>query len=171
MNEAMLLISTITTVKHTGAVFAAHRAQQQIARLCFSDNVNTDVQHLTKQSVARLLGEISEAEKIRDSPLRRSTGHTLGFPAMMRSEVLSWVAFLATMSSEVSSWVAHRSLCHAVLTDVLRVSLPTEESLQNFRESIALGQESGTPMLFSCRMIAYGLFRSVPTRYKAGFMC
>lgn len=133
VNEAgMLLINTITTLKHTGAAFAAHRALQQIAKLCFSDNVTTDVQHLTKQWIAHLLGEISEAEKIRDSTLRRSTGHALGFLAIMRSEV--------------SSRVAHRPLCHAVLTDVLRLSLPSKGSLHNFRESIGLGQECRTPM-------------------------
>jgi hypothetical protein len=133
VNEAgMLLISTITTLKHTGAAFAAHRALQQLAKLCFSDNINTDVQHLTKQWIARLLGEISEAEKIRDSTLRRSTGHALGFLAIMRSEV--------------SSRIAHRPLCHAVLTDVLRLSLPTKEDLNSFKESTGLGQESRTPM-------------------------
>jgi Putative death-receptor fusion protein (DUF2428) len=69
----MLLISTLTSLKHAGAAFAAHSALQEIATAC-----------LSKKLVA---GAVTD--KVRDSTLRRSTGYALGFLAIMRSEVVS----------------------------------------------------------------------------------
>jgi hypothetical protein len=74
----MLLISTLTSLKHTGAVFAAHRAIQKIATRCLGDDGDSTLQQLPAQWTKRLLDEVSEVDRVRHSTLRRSTGYALG---------------------------------------------------------------------------------------------
>jgi hypothetical protein len=74
----MLLISTLTSLKHTGAVFAAHRAIQQIATRCLGGDGDSTLQKLPEQWANRLLDEVSEVDIVRHATLRRSTGYALG---------------------------------------------------------------------------------------------
>ena len=82
-----LLISTLTTLKHAGAAFAARDALQQIASNCLSLKNPSDIRSLPDAWSNRLLDEISLNEKVRNSTLRRSTGYALGFLAIMRADV------------------------------------------------------------------------------------
>ena len=74
----MLLISTLTSLKHTGAAFAAHRALQRMAQRCLVDSKESALPQLPSQWAGRLLDEVSEINRIRDSTLRRSAGYGLG---------------------------------------------------------------------------------------------
>ena len=121
----MLLISTLVSLKHAGAAFAAHRALQQISLVCFQSRDPILVK-LPSSWTNRLLEEISETERVRDSTLRRSTGYALGFLAIMRSEV----------SSKADS----RSLCAFILSKILRLSLPPKEELHLFFAKLKLSK-------------------------------
>ena len=135
-DTGMLLISTLTSLKHTGTAFAANRALQAIAKMCLSaEKASQDVEQLPSKWVSRLHGEILETDKVRNSTLRRSTGHALGFLSIMRSEV--------------SSRVAPRPLCRRILTDILRLSLPSQQSLESFIERVGLMKESCVFPMFS----------------------
>ncbi|KAL7572577.1 hypothetical protein ACA910_000394 [Epithemia clementina (nom. ined.)] len=116
VNQAgVLLISTLTSLKHTGAAYAAHNAFQQIAQLPFQ---HKHLQHLTAAWINRLLAEITHSEKIRDSTLRRSTGYGLGFLSIMRSEV---------------ACCKHpRLLCRNITQSILRLAMPPDEWLNRF---------------------------------------
>lgn len=119
----MLLISTLVSLKHVGAAFAAHRALQQISLFCFNSKVPA-LGSLPSSWANRLLGEITEAEKVRDSTLRRSTGYGLGFLAIMRSEV--------------SSGSDTRGLCVFILSKIMRLTLPSTGDLRHFFAKLKL---------------------------------
>ena len=121
----MLLISTLISLKHVGAAFAAHRALQQISLFCFN-STDPALGSLPLSWANRLLGEITEAEKVRDSTLRRSTGYGLGFLAIMRSEV--------------SSGSDSRNLCVFILSKILRLTLPSTVDLQHFFAKLKLSE-------------------------------
>ena len=124
LNQAgMLLISTLTSLKHAGAAFAAHRALQQIAEHCL-DSSESFIAKLPALWAQRLLDEISETEKVRDSTLRRSTGYALGFLAIMRSEM--------------SAKVEPRTLCTYILSQILTLSLPAKHDLDMFLSKVGL---------------------------------
>lgn len=112
-----LLISTLVSLKHAGAAFAAHRALQQISEFCFKSKDQL-VGNLPASWAKRLLEEISSGERVRDSTLRRSTGYALGFLAIMRSEV--------------SSKAEPRTLCPYILKRILRLSLPSNDSIRDY---------------------------------------
>lgn len=69
-----LLISTIISLKHHGAAFAAHKSLQKICRKCSSGEME-DLRLLPSKWSQRLLNEISSPDNVRDSTLRRSTGY------------------------------------------------------------------------------------------------
>lgn len=121
--SAMLLINTLTSLKHAGAAFAAHRALQQIVTSCF-DETDASILQLPSMWTHRLLEEISATDKVRDSTLRRSTGYALGFLSIMRSEI--------------ATQVDPRSLCPFILSNILRLSLPAEEDLEVFLDKLKL---------------------------------
>lgn len=137
----MLLISTLTSLKHAGAAFAAHRALQQISEFCFS-STDSVVAKLPVRWAQRLVSEMSEAEKVRDSTLRRSTGLALGFLAIMRSE----------MSSKADP----RTVCHYILSNILKLSLPPKQELGLFLKSLELStpqQQSVFSFLPPCEAV------------------
>ncbi len=70
-----LLISTLTTLKHQGAAFAAHKALQSFCTRCFKEVHGNEIRQLPYAWSERLLKEISHTEIVRDSTLRRSTGY------------------------------------------------------------------------------------------------
>lgn len=122
-----LLISTLTTLKHQGAAFAAHRALQDIVAFCFKTSCFKN--HFASHPILwanRLMEEISGAGHVRDSTLRRSTGYGL--------------AFLSIMRSEPPSSVTPRMLCPDIMLTLLQMSLPSEEELQSFLQRIDLSE-------------------------------
>ena len=126
-NEAgMLLVSTLTSLKHTGAAFAAHRAIQNIAQSCFDVSSETSIQQLPTQWASRLLREVSETDKIRDSTLRRSLGYSLGFLSLMRSEI--------------SCRPSPRPLCRWLLTDLVKMSLPSRRDVESLFSKIGIDE-------------------------------
>ena len=110
-----LLLSTLTTLKHAGAAFAARDALQQIATSCLKPNHPSDVRSLPSVWSYRLIDEISLNEKVRNSTLRRSTGYALGFLAIMRADV----------SNKSDSSV----LSTPLLKQLLILSLPPEQRI------------------------------------------
>ena len=82
-----LLLSTLTTLKHAGAAFAARDSLQLIAIDCLSPKNSPEIRFLPDAWSRRLIDEISLNEKVRNSTLRRSTGYALGFLAMMRADI------------------------------------------------------------------------------------
>ena len=124
-----LLISTLTSLKNTGAAYSAHTVLQQIARACLEKH---ELNVLPSQWVGRLFREITSTEKIRDSTLRRSTGYALGFLAVMRSEVS-----LRRSSRNISCMVAQR---------LLLSTLPNFGQLSSFIVKIGV---TGQSKLFS----------------------
>ena len=120
VNQAgVLLISTLTSLKHTGAAYAAHTALQQIAQLSMQ---HKQLHHLPAVWVDRLLGEITKTDKVRDSTLRRSTGWVLGFLSIMRSEVICRKL--------------PRPLCRRVVQNILHLAMPSDEWLSGFLEVV-----------------------------------
>jgi hypothetical protein len=119
-----LLISTLTSLKHTGAAFAAHRSLQKISLFCLQQGSNAFLLQLPHQWSSRLLDEIS-IDKVRDSTLRRSLGYSLGLTAIMRSEV----------SSVPSS---PRKLCYQIIKRLFVFSLPSQQKLIHFLEKIKM---------------------------------
>jgi hypothetical protein len=128
----MLLISTLTSVKHTGAAFAAHNSLQEIASACLSQRLEPEAAQLPQLWINRLLDEISITNKVRDSTLRRSTGYALGFLAIMRSEI--------------SSSSGPSTLCQQVLTNILRLSLPSKQRLRLAFEKLGLTRDHESPV-------------------------
>ncbi|CAB9528615.1 adenoma-associated protein homolog (Partial), partial [Seminavis robusta] len=120
-----LLISTLISLKHAGAAFAASRALQQIAEYCFNSS-DIHVGRLPSLWANRLLDEISSAERVRDSTLRRSTGYALGFLAIMRSEV--------------SSNVDPHRLCPFILAKLVQLTIPPRKDLEHCFDKLKLPQ-------------------------------
>jgi hypothetical protein len=112
-----LLLSTLTTLKHAGAAFAARDALQLIASSCMSPKKPMELRGLPQEWSRRLLEEISLKERVRNSTLRRSTGYALGFMAIMRAEVLTSKANSALMSK-------------SILLKLLTFSLPPSERIE-----------------------------------------
>jgi hypothetical protein len=123
----MLLISTLTSVKHAGAAFASRDSLQEISTACMSAEDSKRAKKLPELWVDRLLDEISLIEKVRDSTLRRSTGYALGFLAIMRSEM--------------ASKSGPSTLCPRVLEAIIMLSLPPEEKVKNAFEKLQLPDE------------------------------
>lgn len=119
-----LLISTLTTLKHQGAAFAAHRALQEIVEFCFTTSLNESFVNLPLVWAKRLVRDISGEDNVRDSTLRRSTGYALGFLSIMRSEP--------------PSSVTPRTLCPDMLGTLVRLSLPPEEELDRYMKLLRL---------------------------------
>eukprot|EP00977_Amphora_coffeiformis_P000647 scaffold142_cov155-Amphora_coffeaeformis.AAC.11 len=116
-----LLISTLTSLKHTGAAYAAHSALQLIARATLD---STDKSSLPLGWVDRLFREITSMDKIRDSTLRRSTGYSLGFLSVMRAEI--------------SLRSVPRSICLKVTHRILSLTLPPPSRLHDFLLTVGL---------------------------------
>lgn len=132
-NEAgMLLVSTLTSLKHTGAAFAAHRAIQLISQTCFRQTFNQSLTQIPFQWASRLIAEVSRSEKIRDSTLRRSIGYSLGFLSLMRSEVSS---------------SSHHPLCRHLMADILTLSLPAKRQYDFFTSKIGIDRECKQSLL------------------------
>ena len=123
-----LLISTLTTLKHQGAAFAAHRALQELANFCFNTSLDESFARFPLVWSKRLMSEISGIHKVRDSTLRRSTGYAL--------------AFLSIMRSESPSTVAPRILCPDILATLVRMSLPLEKQLKTHFQQLSLTIDS-----------------------------
>lgn len=119
-----ILITTMTALKHQGAAYAAQRALQQIATYCMSKVSATELRRFPKRWSERLAIEISSAEKVRDSTLRRSTGYALGFLALMRSEL--------------SLKVFPRTLCPNILARLVMLALPPKSSVEEHAASLGL---------------------------------
>ena len=115
-----LLLSTLTTLKHAGAAFAARDALQLIAIHCLNPKNPSDIRALPNVWSHRLVDEISLNEKVRNSTLRRSTGYALGFLAIMRADVGN-----KSKSSSISV---------PLLQKLLMLSLPSERRVE---ESLA----------------------------------
>ena len=111
-----LFISTLISLKHAGAAFAARDALQEIARMCLLSK-DGELQKIPERWINRLLDEIGSADKVRDSTLRRSTGYALGFVALMRAALASRSIFA--------------TLCDRILRQLIRCSLPAETELKN----------------------------------------
>lgn len=111
-----LFISTLISLKHAGAAFAARDALQEIARICLQSK-DDELRKIPERWVTRLLEEIGSADKVRDSTLRRSTGYALGFLALMRATLAS--------RSIVSAQ------CDRILRQLIRCSLPAETALKD----------------------------------------
>jgi hypothetical protein len=122
----VLLISTISSLKHAGAAFVARDSLQEVAKVCMSSS-NKDVSALPELWARRLLEEISSYEKVRESTLRRSTGYALGFLAIMRSEI--------------SSKPGSSTIIPRVLENILAFSLPPEEEVKLAFERLQLSDE------------------------------
>lgn len=99
-----LLLSTLTTLKHQGAAFAAHRALQALAEFCFDHDSGAFV-HLPLSWNWWLDNEISSSDRVRDSTLRRSTGYGLAFLAIMRAEKAPKI-----LSPEIMAAIVHMSM-------------------------------------------------------------
>jgi hypothetical protein len=120
-----LLISTLTSLKHTGAAYAAHASLQRIVKS------SLDTGHLSEfplNWVDRLFREITSMDKVKDSTLRRSTGYALGFLSIMRSEI-------ALRS-------VPRLLCGRITQQVLSLTLPPITRLKEFLSTIGLSPEN-----------------------------
>jgi hypothetical protein len=130
-----LLISTLTSLKHAGAAFAAHNALQEIATSCLSKDSESSLSKLPPVWTDRLLEEISGSDKVRDSTLRRSTGYALGFLSIMRSET--------------SSKFGSSTLCSRILSRILRQSLPSEKQMNSELERLDLAEKDAQGPLFT----------------------
>lgn len=109
-----LLISTLTSLKHQGAAFAAHKSLQKLCSICYSGiRMANDIRHLPSDWSEKLLHGISSVELVRDSTLRRSTGYGLGFLSILRSEQVS-----------------PRFLFPHILSNIIRLSLPATSAME-----------------------------------------
>ena len=119
----MLVVNTLTSLKHTGAAFAAHKGLQSIAESCFRVDCDSRA-GLPERWATRMLEVISESEKIRDSTLRRSLGYSLGFLSLQRAEI--------------STQTPPRRLCRHLVINLLKMSLPPRAEIQVFFTNIEL---------------------------------
>lgn len=120
-----LLLSTLTTLKHAGAAFAARDALQQIAANCLNTKNPSNIRSLPDLWSHRLIDEISLNEKVRNSTLRRSTGYALGFLAIMRADVGN-----KSDSSIMST---------PLLQQLLMLSLPPEQRIEESLAKLKIG--------------------------------
>ena len=118
------MISTLTTLKHAGAAFAARDSLQTVVATCLSSKVDDKIRCLPERWAARLIEEISMSEKVRDSTLRRSTGYALGFLAIMRSEI--------------ASKKGPNLICSRTLERLITFSLPPEEQVKRAFDKLEL---------------------------------
>lgn len=123
-----LLITTLTSLKHQGAAFAAHKALQQLCILCYSTS-SFNIMQLPSIWAEKFLFEMSSAEIVRDSTLRRSTGYGLGFLSVLRSEQVS-----------------PKFLFPKVLSCIIRLSLPSASVMR--RQIDACGLSSDDMFIF-----------------------
>jgi Putative death-receptor fusion protein (DUF2428) len=130
-----LLITTMTSLKHQGAAFAAQKALQQVAAHCASRHAVLELRELPIQWSERLMCEISKDDKVRDSTLRRSTGYALGFLALMRSEI--------TLK------VFPKQLCPSILASLVTLSLPSRSILHQQLKDFKLHCPDSAEFLFS----------------------
>ena len=120
------MLSTLTTLKHAGAAFAARDALQQIATNCLNPKYPSDIRSLPDVWSHRLIDEISLNEKVRNSTLRRSTGYALGFLAIMRADVGN-----KSDSSVMST---------PLLQHLLMLSLPPEQRIEKSLAKLKIGE-------------------------------
>jgi hypothetical protein len=120
-----LLISTLTTLKHAGAAFAARDSLQEVVAVCLAAKNSEYLQRLPDAWANRLIHEISMSDKVRDSTLRRSTGYALGFVAIMRSEI--------------ASKRGPTGICFRILDQLLTFSLPPADQVRSALEQLDLG--------------------------------
>lgn len=118
-----LLITTLTSLKHQGAAFAAHKALQQLCILCYS-TTSFDIMQLPSIWADKFLYEISSAEIVRDSTLRRSTGYGLGFLSILRSEQVS-----------------PKFLFPKVISYIIKLSLPAESVMKRQTSASSLSSD------------------------------
>ena len=82
-NIGSILISAMTSLKHTGAAYAAHNSLQRIAEKCCKDT-NTESSRIFDAWLQRVFSEVNDETVVRDSMLRRSTGIALCFLSILR---------------------------------------------------------------------------------------
>lgn len=111
-----LLISTLTTLKHAGAAFAARDSLQVVVAVAMGAAYDERIRELPTGWAKRLIAEISTSDKVRDSTLRRSTGYGLGFLAIMRSEL--------------SRKQGPPKISNHIIDTLLSLSLPPEERIK-----------------------------------------
>jgi hypothetical protein len=133
-----LLLSTLISVKHTGAAYAAHNSLQKIATACLASS-DVSILELPQKWMTRLLAEISEAEKVRNSTLRRSTGYGLGFLALARADI--------------SSHKSSRLLCRQALTTILTLSMPPKSLFHTFLKAFQHDTRSDGEPPFSFSLV------------------
>ena len=129
-----LLISTLTSLKHQGAAFAAHKSLQKLCQICYtqkSADSDTKLMSLPSEWSRRLLHEISSQEIVRDSTLRRSTGYGLGCLSILRSEQST-----------------PRFLFPQVLAQIIRLSLPSLSCIINQEKKWGIALSGGDTFLF-----------------------
>ena len=111
-----LLISCLTTLKHQGAAFAAHKSLQSLCSICYSPDATESLRKLPSLWAKRFVSEISgKASEVRDSTLRRSTGYGLGFLSILRTENIS-----------------PRFLFPYVLANIIKLSLPPASAMNSY---------------------------------------
>ena len=121
-SSGKLLLRTLSSLKHQGAAFAAHKSLEQICVVCMQSNLTMS---MPLEWALYLLREISAKEEVRDSTLRRSTGIALGFLSVMRSEP--------------PSTIAPRTTCPFVLSNLIRLSLPPKSEVESKFKKVSLG--------------------------------
>ena len=121
-----LLISTLTSLKHTGAAFAAHRALQTIAQSCFLASHDLALNTYPLKWMERIVGEVSTLDKIRDSTLRRSTGYSLTVLSLMRAEGIART---------------QHSICRSLLIRIVSLCLPSKTQSDMFANKMQLTEE------------------------------
>lgn len=119
-NAGILLLKTLTSMKHQGTSFTAHESLQQICDACFCSQ-REELSELPLQFMKDFLfREITRMEEIvHDSTLRRSTGYALGFLCIMRS-----------LSS--SKKKEKQNIITSTLAKLVKLSLPTNHEKSFF---------------------------------------
>jgi len=119
-NAGILLLKTLTSMKHQGTSFTAHESLQQICDACFCSQ-REELSELPLQFMKDFLfREITRIEEIvHDSTLRRSTGYALGFLCIMRS-----------LSS--SKKKERQNIITSTLAKLVKLSLPTNHEKSFF---------------------------------------
>ena len=131
VNETgLMLLRTLSSVKHTGAAHASNRALQALAAMCFS-SIDSGLSSLPRSWSDRLLDEIAGRTKTKDSTLRRSTGFSLGLCAIMKAE-------MTVPSRDVSTQVLER-LLHLAVPNAAEQAMPATivEAIDDKSDSVA----------------------------------
>ena len=117
-----LLIHTLTSLKHKGGLFAAHKALHVLCVICYSSHGHDDDHHQYQSKQLRslpatwahkLIQEILSIEIVRDSTLRRSTGYVWTFLSIMRPEPAPFLLFTK------------------IIAVVIKLSLPSGSYMKN----------------------------------------